>query len=750
MKQVLLKQGRPSVEEVPAPQIEPGTVLVQVAYSCISTGTEMSALNTGSVPLWKRALRQPDKALQVFQIAAKQGLAATRTLVQSKLSAGQPTGYSAAGVAIAVGEGVEGFQLGDRVACAGAQCAYHAEMVRVPYNLVVAIPDEVDTAAASSVALGAIALQGVRRLQPTLGECFVVLGLGIVGQLVVQILRANGCRVIGTDLDRARLEQAQAAGMEMGLYPDGQDDVSQAGQAAQVAQVARLTGGLGADGVIITAQSPSDQIVATAFQMCRKKGRVVVIGDVGLLLNRADLYQKELDFFISTSYGPGRYDTNYEEHGIDYPVAYVRWTENGNMSEYLRLLAEEKVQVSGLIAATYPIGDAAEAYAALQQSTPRPLVVLLSYPAPQDRQDGQAGVRPSSVVPNPISLSSRTDRIRIAIVGAGSFAMGTHVPHLQALSDHFQIQAVMSRSGHTAAQASRQCGAAYATTEYQHVLDDSEIDAVLIATRHNRHADLTLAALRAGKHVFVEKPLALRAEDLDAVREFYTSTDPSGEPLASAPLLMTGFNRRFSPYADRLRTLTRTRTNPMILNYQMNAGYLPRDHWTQAAEGGGRNKGEACHIYDLFTYLINQPVTSVHAQALTPTTEYYSRTDNFVATLAFQDGSVASLTYTALGTPEYPKEQLDIYCDGKVFALHDYQQLLVYGVQERGLQHRRVEKGHREELLAFAQAIRHGGEWPIPLWQQLQATHISFVVEHSLHAASQESRSDLLSRPRLG
>lgn len=369
MKQVLIRQGRAVVEEVPAPLVEPGTVLVRVDHSCISVGTEMSGVRASGTPLWKKALRQPEKVRRVARLALSEGVSRARQAVEGQLGQAAPTGYSAAGTVLEVGEGIDDLLPGDRVACAGAQHAHHAGIVRVPRNLVVPVPDGVGFPAASTATLGAIALQGVRRATPTLGETFVVVGLGILGQLTAQLLRANGCRVVGTDLDRARIALAASLGMEAGVHPDDGDDVE---------QVARLTDGIGADGVIVTAASPSDAILATAFRMCRRKGRVVLVGDVGLHLDRADLYPKELDFLVSTSYGPGRYDRNYEERGLDYPVGYVRWTENRNLAEYLRLLAEGRVRVEPLVERVYPVAEAAEAYAALDAPGPRPLAVLLA------------------------------------------------------------------------------------------------------------------------------------------------------------------------------------------------------------------------------------------------------------------------------------------------------------------------------------------------------------------------------------
>ncbi len=721
MKQVLIRSGGVVVEDAPAPCVEPGTALVAVQRSCISIGTELSAIRTSNLPLWKRALRQPQTVKWLFETVATQGLAATRALVEAKLSRSQPTGYSAAGVVLEVGAGVDDLQRGDRVACAGAQCAYHAEVIRVPRNLTVPIPSGLGVDEASTVTLGAISLQGVRRAQPTLGESFVVIGLGILGQLTAQMLRANGCRVIGTDLEPQRIRLAQELGMEVALPTEGGEEIE---------EVARLTDGSGVDGVIVTAATPSDSVMSTAFRMCRKKGRVVLVGDVGLHLNRADFYAKELDFFISTSYGPGRYDRGYEEQGLDYPAAYVRWTENRNMAEYLRLVAEHKVQVTPLISATYPVDQAPAAYQALQRSAGRPLAVLLSYP----RENGP----PERVIRNPRSQAAGHGRVRLALVGAGSFAKQVHLPLIRALQSEYRLQAVVSRTGHNATAVAREFGAGYATTEYQQVLSDPEVDAVLIATRHHLHAAMTLEALRQGKHVLVEKPLALQRTELDAFRSFYDvlSTD------RIAPVLLTGFNRRFSPFSRRIKQLVEPRTNPMILNYRMNAGYIPPDDWVHTAEGGGRNRGEACHVYDLFTYLTESQVAAVDAQALAPTTGYYGRTDNFVATLRFADGSVATLTYTALGSKRYPKEQLEVYVDGKVLVLEDYRRLRVVGWRSGAMTARSPDKGHRNELTAFGRVVTKGGEWPSPLWHQLQATEIALAVEELITDGAVRPRGD--------
>jgi predicted dehydrogenase/threonine dehydrogenase-like Zn-dependent dehydrogenase len=715
VKQILIQRGTAVAENVPAPMIEPGTALIRVQRSCISIGTELSGLKRSGMPMWQLAARYPEQVKKTVETVATLGVARTWSLVQGQLAAGTAVGYSAAGVVLEVGDGLDTVRPGDRVACAGAQCAHHAEVVRVPRNLMTRIPDGVSFDHASTVALGAIAMQGVRRAMPTLGETFVVIGLGVIGQLTAQLLRANGCRVIGIDLDAARIAMARQMGMSREVHAEDGSDVS---------QVLRMADGIGADGVIITAATPSDAVVSTAFKMCRRKGRVVLVGDVGLHLSRGDFYQKEIDFFISCSYGPGRYDAGYEEGGADYPLGYVRWTENRNMQEYLRLIAVKSVQVQPMITATYPVEHATAAYETLQGDR-RPLLVLLSYP------DHSVAAPLARVAANPKPLSARAGAVRMALVGAGGFAKGMHLPNLQALGDLCHLQAVVSRSGDNAAATARRWGAQYAGTDYQTVLDDPEVDAVIIATRHNLHATMALAALRAGKHVLLEKPLALTESELAGIEEFFAAAGPSG-----APILLTGFNRRFSAHARRAREWVARRSHPMLLNYRMNAGYLPPDHWTQLAEGGGRNLGEACHIYDLFTYLTGARIKQVQAAAIRPTSSYYKSQDNFTTSLSFDDGSVATLTYTGLGSKDHPKERLEVYVDGKVIVLEDFKSLTVAGGKGQTLRTRLPEKGQKEELEAFAKAIQHASESPIPFWEQVQATRIAFAVETALEGTA--------------
>ena len=508
MRQVLIRQGQASVEQIPAPGVQAGSALVRVDHSCISVGTEVKTVQTSEQPLWRCAIEQPEKVKRGLQMLATEGLARTWQAVEGKLSAGLALGYSAAGEILEVGGGVESLRPGDRVACAGAQWSHHAEIVCVPKNLIVAVPENVDFSAASTVALGAIALQGVRRAQPTLGERIAVIGLGAIGQITVQLLRAAGCVVIGLDLDRERIRLASGLGMDAAGDPDEGDNVE---------RVTRFTAGIGADAVVVTASGASDQLISSAFRMCRRKGRVVLVGDVGLHLSRGDFYEKEIDFLISTSYGPGRYDERYEVAGEDYPLAYVRWTENRNMAEYLRLLAAGRLRLEPLIGGVFPVEKAGEAFEHAKTQRSGPPLVLLAYP----RREGEEAEK--RVATNPAARPSRSNRVGIALVGAGEFARGTHLPNLASLCDCFHLQAVMSRSGHAAAGVVAQFGARYSTTDFEAILADREVDAVLIATRHDLHARHGAAALRAGKHVLLEKPLALTRAELADFESFFAS-----------------------------------------------------------------------------------------------------------------------------------------------------------------------------------------------------------------------------------
>lgn len=711
MKQVLIKGGSAVVEEVPTPSVGRRNILVRVTHSCISVGTEMAGMRMSGLPLYQRALKQPENVKRVLDMMRDQGIKRTLDRVQGKLAAGSATGYSAAGIVIEVGEEVEGFSVGDRVACAGAGVANHAEIIDVPVNLAVPCPEGLGNGMASTVTLGAIAMQGVRRANPTLGETFVVVGLGILGQITAQLLTANGCRVIGVDLDPQRVDLALGTGMAIGINPATDPYVE---------RVLKHTQGLGADGVIVTAATPSNEVISEAMQACRKKGRVVLVGDVGLDLNRADFYKKELDFLISSSYGPGRYDPVYEEGGQDYPLPYVRWTENRNMQAYLDLLQSGRVRLDHLCAEPFDIDRAGEAYDALKAEGRKPLLVLLAYP----EREGQRGTR----VALPPRSRPSSGAIRVGLAGASSFAQGMHLPNMVKLRDRFSLRAVMSRTGANAKAVGTQYEAGYCTTRFEDLLEDADVDLVMVTTRHDLHASMTLQALRAGKHVFVEKPLALREDELDAIERFYAER-PDG------PLLMVGYNRRFSPATQAVVRVLAGRTTPLLVNYRMNAGFIPPDHWVQGPEGGGRNLGEACHIYDLFSALVGEcAVVDVQASAVHPRGEPWRRNDNFVATLRYADGSVCTLTYTSMGEKSHPKERMEVFADGRVVTMDDYKSVAIHGGRHTGWSAPSAQKGQYEELVALARSLCEGAPWPISLADQLQTSRVALRIEQLLGA----------------
>jgi len=710
MKQVLVKRGKVQIEDVPAPLVADNHILVEVAYSLISTGTEVTGVKKSGESLLHKAIQQPENVKKVLGVLKERGIKKTLALVKSKVGGASPTGYSCSGIVIQVGKGVEGIKPGDRVACAGAGKANHAEIVLVPKNLVVKVPDGCTLKDAASVALGSIAMQGVRRADPKLGETVAVIGLGLVGQITNQLLKIAGCRTIGFDIQKSRVEIAKELGLDWG-FVSSEADLQK--------EVFNLTGGHGVDSTIITASAPgNDAIVHQAMEITRKKGKVIIVGDIGLGLKRSLLYEKELDLLISTSYGPGRYDANYEEKGLDYPYAYIRWTEQRNMDEYLKLIAEGKLNFNRLVSKVYLIEEAPQAYQALQAGSERPLAVLLDYHV----NDANTTQKLKTRVDLSSAPKKKTGLINVAVIGAGSFAKAVHLPNLQKLSKLYTIRAIVSATGSNAKEIAKQFGAAYCSTDYHDVLVDDDVDMVMICTRHNLHADYSLRALKAGKNVFVEKPLCVTQEELDQISGFYNSR---------LPLLMVGFNRRFSPAAMRVKELIQARQNPIIVNYRVNAGYIPLDHWVHGEEGGGRIIGEACHMLDLFNYFTESEVESIDVSAISPKTEHISSKDNFVATLKYTDGSICTLIYTALGPAELPKEYIEIYCDGKAFVIDDFKELRVYGSKVKGWKGMQ-DKGHLQELKEFGRAMRDAGAWPISLDELVRATEISIIVNQEV------------------
>jgi len=704
MKQAFISKGKVIVDEVPAPLVSNNEVLVHVYYSCISSGTELSGITSSGKSLYKRVIDKPQNIKKVLDLLKNEGLSKTISKVKNKVDIKATTGYSASGLVLEVGSEVKNIKVGDKVACAGAGIANHAEFIAVPENLVTEVPGNLPLEYASTVTLGSIALQGVRRCKPQLGEFVVVIGLGVIGQLTVQLLKLSGCRVIGIDLEQRRIDKALSLGLDVGFNPI---------KVNVVEEVIKNTNGYGADSIVITAASGSSAVINQAMEICRKKGKVVVVGDVPLNIKRKYFYEKEIDLLISTSYGPGRYDEKYELKGHDYPYAYIRWTENRNMKEYLSLLSENKVNVKDLIEGIYKIEEAPKAFESLKSGANKPLIILLEYNKDLLIKD--------RIVKT--SYETRHDRINVGIIGAGSFAKEVHLPNLKKLDDFYNINAICRKSGNNAKSLAEEFNAAYATTDYTEILKDDDIDMVLISTRHNLHAKIAMDAAKAGKAIFLEKPMALNVEELSELTDILEKT--------KVPFIV-GFNRRFSPFALKIKEIINNRVNPIIVNYVMNAGFIPKDHWVHTEEGGGRNIGEACHIYDLFDFFTDSEVSEVKATSINPKTDQYGSNDNFISTIKYKDGSLCNLVYTSLGSREAPKEKMEIYFDNKIIYLDDYKKLDLFGINEKNIRTTKQDKGHINELDKFAVTIKENSNYLIPLWQLIQATEISFEVEKQI------------------
>lgn len=629
-------------------------------------------------------------------------------------------GYSLAGEVIATGPGVTDLAPGDWVACGGAGQANHADYVAVQRNLVCRIPKGCDVRWAATTTVGAIALQGVRRAAPQLGERICVLGLGLIGQLTAQMLRANGCTVLGHDLDEKRIERARHLGMDQGDH-----DLDRFRKLIRDA-----TQGWGADRTIITAATKSDALLNLAMELTRPKGTVVIVGDIGLKAERAMFYRKEIDLLMSTSYGPGRYDRSYEELGRDYPYPYVRWTMNRNMQAYLDLAATGRLNLEGLIDREIDLDEAPAVYKLLAAGTgDLPLGVLLRYGAQEP-----ASAQP--LPPTTISLGGHKKApqgpTRYVLAGVGAFGTSMLVPQMQKHPRLFALKGVVSRDTTRGGNFARANRVELLGTDLQESLRNDEIDLVVIATRHDDHAAKVCASLGAGKHVFVEKPLALSWQELDEIEVTYRG-------VSHPPLLLVGFNRRFAPAMRRLAEILRSRRSPLMVNYRLHGGYIPLDHWVQGPQGGGRNLGEACHVYDVFRFLAGAPVGSISATAIDPGVLPYARNDNFSATLRYEDGSVCTLLYTALGPKQgLPKERIEVFCDGEAYLIDDFK-TLVRTSDQAVLWQSDQDKGHADELEAFGRALQGQGDPPIPFEHLIETSAVALHVEDLLYGRAQDN-----------
>jgi predicted dehydrogenase/threonine dehydrogenase-like Zn-dependent dehydrogenase len=717
MIQAIVKKGKVIGEDVPLPSVSEGSALIKVMYSCISAGTEVSIVHASEKSVIKKAFEQPAKVKRALKMIKTEGISRTIEKIKGKLESGSVIGYSLSGIVLAIGNGIKDLNIGDRVACAGSGFANHAEYVDVPQNLIVKLPRDFGFREASTVALGSIAMQSVRRANLTFGEYVVIFGLGAIGQIALQIAKHAGGRVIGIDFDENRLRVGKENGAAFVLNSKDSDIVK---------QVYHFTDGLGADKVIFAAATNSSEPLHQAFRMTRKKGKVVLVGVAGMEIKREDLYQKELDFLISTSYGPGRYDDEYEMRGLDYPYAYVRWTENRNMQEYLRELAEETVSVKNLIEKVYPIEKVGEAYEELQKPS-RPLMILLEY-----RQDLPENLRTLFQKESKICISynnvKKKGMFNVAIVGAGAFATSVHLPNLERLKGKFRIHAIMGKTPHKTKTVAQQYHAHYATCNINDILNDQDIDIVLIATRHHLHGEYVLKALQMGKNVFVEKPLCIKEEELKGIKDFYNSKLKTQN--SELPLLMVGFNRRFSKYAQEAKRHTDKKINPLFMHYRVNAGYIPLDQWVHGEEGGGRIIGEVCHFIDLFTFFTECKVKEIYTSMLTPKTQSLSSHDNRVVVLNYEDGSVGTLEYLATGSKEFPKEYFEVHFDEKTIVIDDYKSIKGYGVKVDEMRGNIAEKGHLREWEVLYRVLQgESGKWPIELWDIFQTTEVTFAIE---------------------
>lgn len=679
MKQVSLVNGAIAVIDVPAPACSDGGVLVRVQYSLISTGTE-TATTGGGQGLLQQAVSNPQLVRKILDKVSAVGVRQTADMVRARRRASLALGYSAAGRVVAVGRGVTRFRDGDRVACSGAGYANHAEYDFVPDNLLSLIPDGVSTADASFTTLGAIALHGVRRLTPTLGEQVVVVGLGLIGQMACQVLKSAGCRVLGVDVRPERLALARELGAEAVAPSD----------AALEQTVLGWTSGAGADGVIVCASSGELALLNRSFEMCRRKGRVVLVGDVPIRISRDRIYRKELDFFISSSYGPGRYDARYEEGGLDYPIGYVRWTEGRNFAEVLRLMAAGDLRVSPLVAASVPVDRATDAYAKLQEANVG-IAVLLDYGEPPV----DVRVPPASTIAVRAAVPA-AGQITLGVIGAGIFYRSVHQPNL-AKHGGFFVKTLCTRSGLSSRDVAIRSQVAAVTTDPAAVLDDPDIHAVLIATRHDQHARLAIEALQRGKHVFVEKPLGLSVAECDDVLRAVE---------ASGKLLTVGFNRRFSPLAVHAKRALDAIAGPRTVLYRVNAGLVAQDHWLRdPVQGGGRLRGEGVHFFDFLRWLIGHDVRTVTALSVRGVAG--NDPDEATVSCGFADGSVATLVYCGTGSGDLGKERVEMFGGGQAIVLDDFKRVEYYGVPGRAREGgRTTQKGHLEILQNFHDAIR--------------------------------------------
>ncbi len=694
MKQIIqsFKTGETILEDVPAPKVRPGYILIRTSRSLVSLGTERMLVEFGRANMFQKAMQQPDRVKQVLSKVKTEGLQPTLNAVFNKLGQPLPLGYCNVGTVIAVGEGVDDFSVGDRVASNGQ----HAEFVCIPKNLVAHIPDNVSDEDATFTVIGAIGLQGIRLCDPKLGETIVVVGLGLIGLITAELLIANGCKVIGIDLDRNKIEIAKKKGIVAINPGEGTDPVK---------FVNSYTGNTGADGIVITASAKTDEIIAQAAKMSRKRGRIILVGVIGLNISRADFYEKELTFQVSCSYGPGRYDDRYEKEGIDYPLPFVRWTEQRNFSAILDMISRGKLDVNSLITDRVPILEYNKIYNNITNKDA--IASILLYPENANDAD-TVKVTEGNFLPG---------KGGIGIIGAGNFTSMTMLPALQAINA--PLHSIASAAGVTGTSLAKKYKIGKSTTDYQSILNDDTIDLVMITTRHNEHAHMVVESLKANKHVFVEKPLAIDRKGLEDVLAAYNGSKT----------LTVGFNRRFSPHAIQIKKTIGSA--PMNVIATMNAGAIPSNVWVHdMMVGGGRIIGEACHFMDLITYLTGSKITAVcmNAMGINPAIN----TDNASILLQYENGSTGVINYFANGSKDYAKERVEVYSQEKTMILDNFQLTTGYGIKNFSKLKTNLDKGHNNQFKLLIDRVKNGGESLIPFEEIINTTLASLAAIESL------------------
>ena len=697
MKQIIqdLKSGATVLEEVPVPQVKKGYVLIQTTRTLVSLGTERMLVEFGKANLIDKARQQPDRVKQVLDKIKTDGLQPTLEAVFNKLGQPLPLGYCNVGRVVAVGNGVTEFKVGDRVASNGN----HAEYVCVPKNLVAKVPDEISDEEAAFTVIGSIGLQGIRLLNPQLGETIVVIGLGLIGLIVIQLLKANGCRVIGVDFDQRKVDIALSKGITAINPAQGVDPVK---------FVEEYTGAVGADGVIITASSKSNDVIHEACEMSRKRGRIILVGVIGLDLRRDDFYKKELTFQVSCSYGAGRYDEEYENKGHDYPLAYVRWTEKRNFETILHAVASGGLDVKSLITEEVELADYQQIYGDMRKRGS--IASIIKYP--EERTiERVIPLEGNAFVPS---------QGKIGIIGAGNYASSMIVPSL--IKANARIKYIASGQGLTAKILAKKARAEYATSDYEEILKDPEVDLVIISTRHNLHARMVQEALHANKSVFVEKPLCLNPTELDAIIQAYQETD-------AKVTLTVGFNRRFSPFATKLKQLAGE--GPKNIVATMNAGFIPKEMWVHDPEiGGGRIIGEACHFIDLCSYLAGSRIVSVCMNAMGVNPD--ENTDNASLLLRYENGTNAVINYFANGSKAYAKERIEVFSKERVFVIDNWRKLEAFGVKGFSTMKGTMDKGQKAQFALLNDRIQNGGDALIPFDSLINTTKATFAAIESL------------------